>query len=71
MENREILLWILLFIFAGWSFLRTKESRPPGNPRLERKVDFLLKHLEIDPKEAAAISLSVEVIALLKAGIGG
>jgi hypothetical protein len=55
-------------VVAIWSFFRTKESRPPDLYRLERKIDYLLRHHEIDPKEAETIPLSDEVIALLQAG---
>jgi len=68
METREVLPWVLLFVIAAWSFLRSKETKPPNLSRLERKIDYLLRHFEIDPKEAEAIPLSVEVIALIKGG---
>jgi ribosomal protein L7/L12 len=67
MEIYEYLLWGALFLLVVSSLFRTKESSSPDVNRLERKVDYLLKHFDLDPKEAAAIQASAEVLSLVQA----
>ena len=68
MEFGEVLPWIFLVLLAIWFFSRPTESQPHNLQRVERKIDYLLKHFQLDPEEAASISLSEEVIALIRSG---
>jgi hypothetical protein len=68
MEMNEVLPWIFLALFALWSVSRSRDSEIGNLSRLERKIDYLLKHFELNPKEAADVHLSAEVIGLIKTG---
>ncbi|MHC4444116.1 MAG: hypothetical protein ACYTBZ_12450 [Planctomycetota bacterium] len=69
MDIMELIVWGLLLVFIVWSSVRLKETVNPTDVfRLERKIDYLLKRFDIDPKEAEATRPSVEVIDLIKAG---
>ena len=67
MEVYEYLLWGALFLLVLSSMFRNRESRTADVGRLERKVDYLLKHFDLDPREASAIHASAEVMALVQA----
>jgi hypothetical protein len=68
MDISEILPWVFLAFFAFWIFARPRDSEPYNLARLERKIDYLLRHFQLDPREAASIPFSDEVIALIKSG---
>ena len=66
MEVYEYLILGALFLFVLSSMFRNRESGTVEVGRLERKVDYLLKHFDLDPREASAIHASAEVMALVQ-----
>ncbi len=60
-------LWLIVAIFllvvgSSWTAVVRNNARLLG--RLDRKVDLILKHLEIDPNQ----EVNLEIMDLMKAG---
>ena len=58
--------WIVVgtFVMVLLSMARNSSSGGSNNSRLERKVDLILKHLGIDPKQG----VDEKIMELMKAG---
>jgi hypothetical protein len=65
-QSMDATFWLLLGTFAMvlLSMARNPSSVANGNSRLERKVDLILKHLEIDPNQG----VDEKIMELMKSG---
>ena len=69
MGTAELVVMGVLMAVVIWSSVRFREAAGLADVlRIERKIDYLLRHSDIDPSEAEAVEPSDEVRDLVRAG---
>lgn len=69
MSTEQWVVLGLLFAVVLWSSMRSREAASPADvSRIERKIDYLLRRFDIEPRDAEAIQPSAEVLDLIRAG---